>query len=36
FFRDMLGNVDEPTLPFGLQQVHGDGRDINQQPIGTG
>nr|WP_232911560.1 syringopeptin non-ribosomal peptide synthetase SypB [Pseudomonas syringae] len=30
FFRDMLGNVDEPTLPFGLQQVHGDGRDIEE------
>ncbi|MEL4170514.1 condensation domain-containing protein, partial [Pseudomonas sp. ZS001] len=24
FFRDMLGGVDEPTLPFGLQDVRGD------------
>jgi non-ribosomal peptide synthetase component F len=28
FFRDMLGDVDEPTLPFGLQQVQGDGHDV--------
>ncbi|MBC8997309.1 amino acid adenylation domain-containing protein [Pseudomonas sp. N40(2020)] len=28
FFRDMLGDIDEPTLAFGLQDVHGDGRDI--------
>ncbi|WP_446033163.1 amino acid adenylation domain-containing protein [Pseudomonas frederiksbergensis] len=30
FFRDMLGDIDEPTLPFGLQDVQGDGRDIEQ------
>ncbi|MBK5540913.1 non-ribosomal peptide synthase/polyketide synthase [Pseudomonas sp. TH07] len=30
FFRDMLGDVDEPTLPFGLQDVQGDGRDIEE------
>ncbi|RML22654.1 Syringopeptin synthetase B, partial [Pseudomonas syringae pv. lapsa] len=30
FFREMLGNVDEPTLPFGLQQVHGDAHDIEE------
>ncbi|WP_441007505.1 condensation domain-containing protein, partial [Pseudomonas reactans] len=26
----MLGDVVEPTLPFGLQDVQGDGRDINE------
>ncbi|MCF5305942.1 syringopeptin non-ribosomal peptide synthetase SypC, partial [Pseudomonas syringae] len=30
FFRDMLGDIDEPTLPFGLQDVQGDGRDIEE------
>ena len=25
FFRQMLGDVDEPTAPFGLTNVHGDG-----------
>ncbi|MTD22525.1 non-ribosomal peptide synthetase, partial [Pseudomonas sp. CCM 7891] len=30
FFRDMLGEVDEPTLPFGLQDVRGDGQDIEE------
>ncbi|WP_339102103.1 amino acid adenylation domain-containing protein [Pseudomonas sp. G166] len=30
FFRDMLGDVDEPTLPLGLQQVQGDGRGIEE------
>ncbi|UVL81789.1 amino acid adenylation domain-containing protein [Pseudomonas sp. B21-028] len=28
FFREMLADVDEPTLPFGLQDVQGDGHDI--------
>ncbi|MGC5700439.1 amino acid adenylation domain-containing protein [Pseudomonas sp. NFXW11] len=28
FFRQMLGDIDEPTLPFGLQDVQGDGRAI--------
>ncbi|MHA3735612.1 non-ribosomal peptide synthase/polyketide synthase [Pseudomonas sp. Eth.TT006] len=28
FFRDMLGSVDEPTLPYGLQDVQGDGSHI--------
>ncbi|WP_032706485.1 condensation domain-containing protein, partial [Pseudomonas syringae] len=28
FFRKMLGDIEEPTLPFGLQDVQGDGRDI--------
>ncbi|MBT2375232.1 non-ribosomal peptide synthetase [Pseudomonas fluorescens] len=30
FFREMLGDVDEPTLPFGIQDVQGDGRDIEE------
>ncbi|MEV8517148.1 amino acid adenylation domain-containing protein [Dactylosporangium sp. NPDC051484] len=28
FFNGMLGDVTEPTVIFGLQDVHGDGRDI--------
>ncbi|PBP78634.1 non-ribosomal peptide synthetase, partial [Pseudomonas syringae] len=30
FFQEMLGQVTEPTLPFGLHDVQGDGRDIKQ------
>ncbi|MEO8153078.1 MAG: amino acid adenylation domain-containing protein [Rhizobacter sp.] len=30
FFRRMLGDVDEPTLPFGLHDVHGDGGAVAQ------
>ncbi|MGY1919684.1 amino acid adenylation domain-containing protein [Pseudomonas tolaasii] len=30
FFREMLAEVDEPTLPFGVQDVQGDGRDIEE------
>ena len=30
FFRDRLGDVDEPTVPFGLTNVYGDGRRIVQ------
>ncbi|QUE90944.1 non-ribosomal peptide synthase/polyketide synthase [Pseudomonas sp. SCA2728.1_7] len=35
FFRDMLGDIDEPTLPYGLQDVQGDGSEIVElsQPI---
>ncbi|WP_017905579.1 non-ribosomal peptide synthetase, partial [Pseudomonas asplenii] len=33
FFREMLGDIDEPTLPFGLQDVQGDGRDIEEAPL---
>src|SRR5205807_4376100 len=28
FFRAMLGDVEEPTVPFGLGNVHGDGGGI--------
>src|SRR5262249_9106928 len=28
FFREMLGDVDEPTAPFGLMDAHGDGAGI--------
>ena len=28
FFQQMLGDVDEPTAPFGLTDVYGDGSDI--------
>jgi hypothetical protein len=30
FFRKMLGDVDEPTLPFGLAKVRGDGNGIEE------
>jgi len=30
FFHEMLGDVDEPTLPFGLRDVQGDGQGIEQ------
>ena len=30
FFREMLGDIDEPTLPFGLQDVRGDGTAIEE------
>ncbi|WP_305729727.1 amino acid adenylation domain-containing protein, partial [Pseudomonas gingeri] len=30
FFSEMLGDIDEPTLPFGLQDVQGDGQDIEE------
>ncbi|WP_037006707.1 condensation domain-containing protein, partial [Pseudomonas asplenii] len=30
FFREMLGDIDEPTLPFGLQDVQGDGHAIEE------
>ncbi|KFW97982.1 hypothetical protein KP22_21490, partial [Pectobacterium betavasculorum] len=35
FFRDMLGTLEEPTLPYGLTDVQGDGQGINKviQPV---
>jgi arthrofactin-type cyclic lipopeptide synthetase A len=30
FFRQMLGDIDEPTLPFALQNVQGDGSNIEE------
>ena len=30
FFRRMLGDVDEPTAPFGLLDMQGDGSDIEE------
>ncbi|MGY2438174.1 amino acid adenylation domain-containing protein [Pseudomonas sp. SDO52101_S400] len=30
FFCEMLADIDEPTLPFGLQDVQGDGRGIDE------
>ncbi|WP_240325789.1 condensation domain-containing protein, partial [Pseudomonas syringae] len=33
FFRDMLDDIDEPTLPFGLQDVQGEGRDIEEASL---
>ncbi|RML33451.1 condensation domain-containing protein, partial [Pseudomonas syringae] len=30
FFRDLLGDIDEPTLPFDLHDVQGDGSEIEE------
>ncbi|WP_422824353.1 amino acid adenylation domain-containing protein [Xenorhabdus bharatensis] len=30
FFTDMLADVDEPTLPFGLTEIHRDGSQVTQ------
>jgi amino acid adenylation domain-containing protein len=36
FFREMLGDVDEPTMPFGLSDVQGDGSEIAQAQLPLG
>ncbi len=33
FFRNLLGHVDEPTAPFGLLDVQGDGSEITETMI---
>ncbi|MGK3122439.1 amino acid adenylation domain-containing protein, partial [Pseudomonas corrugata] len=33
FFHDMLGDVDEPTLPFGLHDVQGAGQGIEEATL---
>ncbi|BDU21544.1 hypothetical protein DYGSA30_30010 [Dyella sp. GSA-30] len=33
FFRDALGDIDEPTLPFGLSDVHLDGTRVNEYHV---
>ncbi|WP_245320268.1 non-ribosomal peptide synthetase, partial [Bradyrhizobium lablabi] len=30
FFRSMLADIDEPTTPFGLDRVHGDGGGVTE------
>ncbi|MEQ4341334.1 amino acid adenylation domain-containing protein, partial [Pseudomonas syringae] len=30
FFRDLLGDIDEPTLPFDLHDVQGDGSELEE------
>ncbi|KAG0199416.1 hypothetical protein BGX28_007333 [Mortierella sp. GBA30] len=30
FFKEMLGNIDNPSLPFGITDVHGDGSRITE------
>ncbi|SFY36492.1 Phosphopantetheine attachment site, partial [Pseudomonas sp. NFACC49-2] len=36
FFRQMLGDIEEPTLPFGVQDVRGNGSDIEEAGLHLG
>ena len=36
FFRDMLGDIDEPTAPFGLLDVQGDGSSVAEARLSGG
>ncbi|HWX00232.1 non-ribosomal peptide synthetase [Collimonas sp.] len=36
FFRELLGDVDEPTAPFGLLEVHGDGGGLEEGHVRLG
>jgi amino acid adenylation domain-containing protein len=33
FFRDTLADIDEPTAPFGLVDVHGDGSEMRESRL---
>ncbi|MBX8600602.1 AMP-binding protein, partial [Pseudomonas cichorii] len=33
FFRSVLGDLDEPTLPFGLHEVQGDGYSVEEHHL---
>nr|WCR32674.1 calpinactam synthetase [Mortierella alpina] len=30
FFKEMLSDIDEPTLPFGLNEIHNNGDEVNE------
>jgi hypothetical protein len=35
FFKERLGDIEEPTAPFGLTDVRGDGQDIVEARLGV-